>query len=135
MFTHRFKSGAVMNILIADDSPGARLKLRHLLEEMGHTIVGEAGTGHEAVSQCEKLQPDLCLLDIVMPGMDGLNALVELRKKTPQTLVVMVSSAGTVSNMLAASKEGAVDFMIKPFKREKILDLMLRLERTRQKVA
>jgi two-component system chemotaxis response regulator CheY len=124
-----------MNILIADDSPGIRLKLRQILEQMGHTIVGEAGTGIEAVALCEQFKPELCLLDIVMPGMDGLTALVELRKKCPGTQVVMVSSAGTVSNMLTARKEGAVDFMLKPFKREKVADLLLRLERGRKQVA
>jgi two-component system chemotaxis response regulator CheY len=118
-----------MKIIIGDDSPGIRLKLRHYLEDLGHVVVGEAGTGSEAVTLCQELNPDLCLLDIVMPGTDGLAALEMIRKQSPRVLVIMVSSAATVTNILAARKLGAVDFLIKPFKREKVIDVLSKLER------
>ncbi len=107
-----------MRILIADDEPIAREILREHLESFsGVTLVGEASTGTEAVDKTLALQPDLLLLDLEMPQLDGLGVVRRLRPDL-QPLVVFVTAYQ--QHALSAFEVGAVDYLLKPVRRERL---------------
>ncbi len=108
-------------ILVVDDAEFMRLRYRKLLSAEGFEIV-EAGNGQEAVHAYEKERPDLVLMDITMPVMDGLEALKQIRALDGGARVVMSSALGQQRVVLSAIKEGAKDFLVKPFKPENVLD-------------
>lgn len=110
------------NILIVDDSVTYRKTLRKLLEEGGHTIVGEAGDGVQAIDQYQKLKPDLITLDITMPVMNGIDALKWIMEYDSSALVVMVSSSAQASKIKESIELGALDFLPKPFQSQKVLE-------------
>ncbi len=114
-------------IFIVDDSRIFRKILRTTLSENGHEIIGEAGNGQEALTQLKTLSPDIITLDITMPQMDGLQALAEIRNTYPDIKVVMVSAAGQKAKVMEALKQGAVDFLQKPFQPEDVLQLINRI--------
>jgi two-component system nitrogen regulation response regulator NtrX len=118
-------------ILVADDEADIRSSLRMILEYEGFELA-EAGSGPEAIKKVEALHPDAALLDIKMPGMDGLEALAELRRREPELPVVMISGHGTIQTAVEATRLGAFDFMEKPLERDRVL-LVLRnaIERKR----
>lgn len=103
-----------LKILMCDDSLLVRKKLVNALKEQGFTQLLEAADGEEAIQLCEAHNPDLVLLDIVMPKKDGLEALEEIKRIRPETHVVMVSSVGTQNNLIRAIKLGAENFLQKP---------------------
>ncbi len=113
-------------VLICDDSMLVRKKLRTLVEDCGFWVV-EAQNGRLGVTHYEKELPDIVLMDIVMPELTGLEALAEIRKIDPKAVVVMISSSGTSSKLIEALKQGAVDFVQKPFEAEQIKEMLLRL--------
>ena len=101
-------------ILVIDDEAGIRDSLRMTLEYAGYEFVG-AATGQEGLALAEREAPDVVLLDIKMPGMDGMDVLTRLRAMSELTPVVMISGHGTTSTAVEAIKKGAVDFLDKPF--------------------
>ncbi len=115
-----------MKVLIVDDSVDHRSKLRQYLEEMGSHVT-EAGSGAEALSIYGTLKPDVVALDRVMPDLNGLSTLEELKRVDPNAKVVMISSTHTVSEMLEAREAGALGFLLKPLKREKVRDVINKL--------
>lgn len=106
------------NILIVDDSRISRRVLRNSLELLGHTVVGEAGNGDEALKLYDECNPDLVTMDITMPGMDGIECLFRLREKDPNAKVIMITAAGTNDKMVKAVKYGCLDYIVKPFDEE-----------------
>ena len=110
--------GKVANILIVDDSRISRRVLRNSLELLGHTVVGEAGNGDEALKLYDECNPDLVTMDITMPGMDGIECLFRLREKDPNAKVIMITAAGTNDKMVKAVKYGCLDYIVKPFDEE-----------------
>ncbi|MHC5019096.1 MAG: sigma-54-dependent transcriptional regulator [Planctomycetota bacterium] len=100
-------------ILVCDDEPQIRESLKTVLNYEGYHVV-EAARAEEALEKLEKVDPDLLLLDIKMPGMDGLTALSEIHTRRPQLPVVMISGHGTVETAVEATKRGAFDFLEKP---------------------
>ncbi|MHA1449912.1 MAG: response regulator [Candidatus Hodarchaeales archaeon] len=108
-------------ILITDDSLFMRKLIGKILKEQGHTIIGEAGSGEAAVEKFAKLKPDLVIMDIVMPGMNGLIALKKIIKLDPLAKVIMMSAQGQKSLASEAIKNGASEFVIKPFKVEQVI--------------
>lgn len=96
-----------------------RMRLRKLLEEDGHEVI-EASNGEEAVEAFNNQEPDLVLMDITMPKMDGLTALKTIKAQAPEAKVVMCSSLGQKSAVLEAIKSGAQDFIVKPFEPERV---------------
>ena len=94
-------------ILIVDDHPLTRDALATLLGAHGLEVVGCASDGAQAIADAERLQPDLVLLDLSMPGMDGLAALPHLRHAAPSCEVVVLTASGTEENLLAAIRAGA----------------------------
>ncbi len=100
-------------ILLVDDHPLTRSALAALLQQNGFDVVGEASDGREAIVCAEQLQPDLILLDLSMPGLDGLQALPRLREAAPACEVVVLTASGTEENLLAAIRGGAAGYLLK----------------------
>ncbi|OGO77022.1 MAG: hypothetical protein A2Y23_03355 [Clostridiales bacterium GWB2_37_7] len=103
------------NILIADDSITMRKTLNTILTESGFTVVAEAGSGYEACIGFDKHLPDLVILDINMPFINGIEALRAILSKHPYAKIIMVSSEGNSSLISHALNMGAKDYIIKPF--------------------
>ena len=101
------------SVLIADDHPLTRSALSALLGQHGFQVVGEAADGRAAVSEARRLQPDLVLLDLSMPNVDGLAALPQLREAAPNCEVVVLTASGTEDNLLAAIRGGAAGYLLK----------------------
>jgi DNA-binding NarL/FixJ family response regulator len=108
-------------ILVVDDHPLTRDALASLLAQGGFTVVGEAAEGAEALELAEALQPDLILLDLSMPGLDGLSALPRLRSAAPGCEVVVLTASGTEENLLAAIRGGAAGYLLKSEPPERIV--------------
>jgi len=103
------------NILIVDDAAFMRMMLRNILEKIGHTIIGEAADGNEAINKYKQLHPDLVTLDITMPEVDGIEALKGIRKVDENAKCVMCSAMGQQAMVIEAIQNGAKDFIVKPF--------------------
>jgi two-component system nitrogen regulation response regulator NtrX len=114
-----------LRLLIVDDEAPARHRLREVLEDCGQDlalqVVAEADNGMDALAHAEREQPDAVLLDIRMPGMDGLEVLDRIRAITDTLPVVIVSGHGTVATAVEATKRGAFDFIEKPLESERVL--------------
>ncbi len=108
------------SILIVDDEKAIQTSLQGVLEDEGYQVAA-AGTGSEALARLAEEAPDLILLDIWMPGIDGLEALAEIKQLRPDQTVVMISGHGTIETAVKATKLGAYDFIEKPLSLEKTL--------------
>lgn len=107
-------------ILIIDDEKDIRAALAGILEDEGYQVLS-AESGAEGIECAEQELPDLILLDIWMPGMDGLETLEKLKLKLPQVTIIMISGHGTIETAVRATKLGAFDFIEKPLSLEKVL--------------
>lgn len=112
-------------ILVVDDAMFMRSRLKALLEGAGHEVV-EAQNGREALTAYAESAPDVVLMDVTMPEMDGLEALKEIRASSPEARVIMCSALGQQSIVLEAVRAGARDFIVKPFRPEKVLEAVQR---------
>jgi two-component system, chemotaxis family, chemotaxis protein CheY len=110
-----------INILIADDLSFMRMIQKDILTERGYNVVGEASDGREAVEKFKSLRPHLVLLDITMPNMNGLEAMRKIFSIDPHAKVIMCSALGQQNLIVEAIKAGVKDFVVKPFKPERIL--------------
>lgn len=111
-------------ILIVDDAAFMREMLCDLLTEEGYQIAAEAADGDEAVAAYAEHSPDLVMLDIVMPRKSGLEALREIVAHDPEAKVVMCSALGQESLVIEALEAGAKDFVVKPFKPDRAIDVI-----------
>jgi two-component system NarL family response regulator len=111
-------------ILLVDDHPLTRDALATLLEKKGFSIVGQAGDGNEAIDFARRLLPDLVLLDLSMPELDGISALPSLREAAPDCEVVVLTASGTEENLLAAIRGGAAGYLLKTESPERIVDFL-----------
>lgn len=107
-------------ILIVDDAQFMRHLLKKVLVEAGFEVVGEATNGEEAVALYQTLKPDLVTLDVVMPKMNGLEALHQIREFDGDAKVVMVSAIDQRDNLLDAIRAGALDYIVKPFDAQRV---------------
>lgn len=114
-------------ILIVDDSRTSRKILKELLEGGGHEVVGEASNGEEGLLLYRELKPEAVTMDITMPTMNGLESLKCIKKEDGNAKVIMITAAGQKEKMLQAIKEGADDFITKPFGPEQILGAIERV--------
>jgi two-component system, chemotaxis family, chemotaxis protein CheY len=113
-------------ILIVDDAEFLRMRISKMLVADGHEVI-EAENGLQAVESYKANKPDVVLMDITMPEMDGLTALKEIRSHDPKARVVMLTALGQESVVLEAIKSGARDFVVKPFERERVLGAISKL--------
>src|SRR5438309_7879617 len=111
-------------ILIVDDHPLTRQALASLLGAHGLDVIGCASDGAEAIVEAGRLQPDLVLLDLLMPGLDGLSALPRLREAAPGCEVVVLTASGTEENLLAAIRGGAAGYLLKTESPERIAEFL-----------
>lgn len=107
------KSNVGERILIVDDHPLTRDALSGLLAQQGFDVVGEAEDGRRAIDEAVSLQPDIVLLDLTMPGMDGLTALPRIREGAPDCEVVVLTASDAEENLLAAIRAGASGYLLK----------------------
>jgi len=111
-----------MNVLITDDETPARIRLRALVEELGHKVVGEAAHGEQALQVSESMQPDIILLDIRMPGMDGIETAMHLMEQKNPPAVIFVTAYD--QHALRAFETNAVDYLLKPIRKERLQDAL-----------
>ena len=108
-------------VLIVDDIPFIRSVIRDILVEGGYKVIGEASDGIQALAHYKALKPDIVLLDINMPVLDGIEALKRIKKINSEAIVIMCSSLGDQENIVSSISLGAKDFVVKPFRKERIL--------------
>lgn len=111
--------GKKHKVLICDDSLLVRKKLRDVLQDMNCEVV-EASNGNEVVAAFKSSKPDIVFMDIVMPELDGLEALKQIKEYDEHAKVIMLSSTGTSAKLIQALKSGAIDFIQKPYTVEQI---------------
>jgi two-component system chemotaxis response regulator CheY len=110
-----------IDVLIADDLKFIKLVLRESIEKAGFRVVGEASNGEEAVELYQNTRPDVVLMDITMPKMDGLAALKQILKLDPEAKIIMCSALGQQTLIVQALQLGAKDFIVKPFREERVV--------------
>src|SRR5271169_5058728 len=110
--------------LIVDDSVFARKNLSKMVESFGGQVVGEAGDGVNAITEYDRLTPDIVLMDITMPQMEGIEAAEKIVSQHPTARIVMVSSVGYQENIVAALQRGARHFVQKPVKPEVLYEII-----------
>ena len=115
------------NILIADDALFMRMMLKKVLTSGGHTVIGEAENGRRAIELYASLHPDLVVMDITMPDVDGLQALVEITRADPDAHIIMCTALGQQDKVRLALTSGARDYVVKPFDANKLLDTVKRV--------
>lgn len=104
-----------INVLIVDDLAFIKMVLRDILEKSGFRVIGEASSGEEAIRLYMEKKPDVVLMDITMPGMDGLTALRRIREADQAARVIICSALGQQKLIVQAIQLGAKDFIVKPF--------------------
>lgn len=113
-------------VLIVDDDAELRSTLSEILKGAGYHI-DEASSGKEAIERMASKDFDIALLDLMMPKMNGIETLTELKKITPKTKVIMITAFATVENAVDAIKKGASDYISKPFRIEELLTTIRRV--------
>jgi len=111
--------------LVVDDSIFARKNIAKVVEMMGGVVEGEATTGREAIDLYFKIKPDVVIMDISMPEMEGLEALAKIREKDKNANVIIISSLGYQELVKKALSLGAKHFISKPFQSDKAAEMVL----------
>lgn len=120
----RKKDNQAVRYLVVDDSVFARKSLVKMVESFGGQIVGEAGDGYTAITEYARSRPDIVLMDITMPQMEGIEAVERIVRDHPEARIVMVSSVGYQDNILAALQKGARHFVQKPVKPDALYEII-----------
>ena len=108
-------------IMLVDDAAFMRMTIKNVLTKMGYTNLLEASDGAQAVELYEKENPDLVIMDITMPNMDGIQALQAIKSKDPGAKVIMCSAMGQEAMVVEAVQAGIKDFIVKPFKEDRLM--------------
>lgn len=115
-------------VLIVDDTVFIRNIIKSIVEEVQFEVVGEAANGKEAVKKFKQLHPDIVVLDINMPGKDGIETLQEIKEINNQTKVIMVSAYSSRRNVIDAFIYGAKEFLAKPIDKERLYQVLKEFE-------
>ena len=110
------------NILICDDAAFMRMMIKDILTKNGYNVVGEAENGLKAVEKYPETKPDLVLMDITMPEMDGIQALKKIKELDPGATVIMCSAMGQQAMVIESIQAGAKDFIVKPFQADRVIE-------------
>lgn len=110
------------NILICDDAAFMRMMIRDILTKNGYNVAGEAENGVKAVEKYTEVKPDLVLMDITMPEMDGIQALKKIKSLDPSATIIMCSAMGQQAMVIESIQAGAKDFIVKPFQADRVLE-------------
>ena len=109
-------------VMLVDDAAFMRMMLKDILSNNGFQVIGEAENGLVAVEKYPDLKPDITIMDITMPEMDGLQAVKEIRALDPQAKIIMCSAMGQQTMVIEAIQSGAKDFVVKPFQPDRVLE-------------
>ena len=109
-------------VIVVDDAAFMRMMIKDILTKNGYNVVGEAENGAKAFEKYNELKPDLVLMDITMPEVDGIAALKKIKGADPNAMVIMCSAMGQQAMVIEAIQGGAKDFIVKPFQPERVLE-------------
>lgn len=109
-------------IMLCDDASFMRMTLKKILEKADHEIVAEAASGDVCLEKYKTFKPDIVLMDITMPEMDGIEATKQITSFDPEAKIIMVSAMGQMVKVCEAIDAGAKDFIVKPFEPERIIE-------------
>ena len=110
------------NILVVDDAAFMRMMIKDILTKNGYNVAGEAENGAKALEKYNEVKPDLVLMDITMPEVDGIQALKNIKAADPNAKVIMCSAMGQQAMVIESIQAGAKDFIVKPFQPDPVLE-------------
>jgi len=110
------------NILIVDDAAFMRMMIKDILSKNGFNVVGEAENGVKAVEKFTELSPDLVIMDITMPEMDGIEAVKAIKGIDASANIIMCSAMGQQAMVIESIQAGAKDFIVKPFQADRVIE-------------
>jgi two-component system chemotaxis response regulator CheY len=113
-----------LKLVIVDDAPFIREILKHIFTNTEIDVVGEARDGEEALEIVQQTQPDVILMDIVMPRKSGIDASMDIMKKWPKTKIIACSTVDQNTMVMRALEAGCVDYLTKPFKAQDVLNVV-----------
>ncbi len=111
-------------VLIVDDVAFMRMLLKDMMTKAGHEVVGEATNGKDAVEKYRDLKPDLVFMDTIMSEMNGIEATKEIMRLNPNAKVIICSAMGQQMMVMEAMQAGAKDFVVKPFREDKVMETL-----------
>ena len=109
-------------ILLVDDAAFMRMMIKDILSKNGYEILGEAENGAIAIEKYKELKPDLVIMDITMPEVDGIEAVKAIKEGDPDAKIIMCSAMGQQAMVIEAIQAGAKDFIVKPFQADRVLE-------------
>lgn len=110
------------SVLVVDDAAFMRMMIKDILSKNGFNVVGEAENGAIAINKYKELNPELVIMDITMPEVDGIAAVKEIKKFDPAAKIVMCSAMGQQAMVIESIQAGAKDFIVKPFQADRVLE-------------
>lgn len=111
-------------VLVCDDAAFMRLSLIKMLKGNGFDVAGEAANGEQAIDEYKILKPDMVLMDITMPGLDGISAVKAIKEFDPEAIIIMCSAMGQYDKIMEAIQAGAKDFVVKPFDETRLIEAL-----------
>ncbi|MCH4888733.1 response regulator [Acidaminobacter sp. JC074] len=109
-------------ILVVDDAAFMRMMIKDVLSKNGYEILGEAENGQKAIEKYKELNPDLVIMDITMPEVDGIQAVKEIKKIDGNAKIIMCSAMGQQAMVIESIQAGARDFIVKPFQADRVVE-------------
>lgn len=109
-------------ILIVDDAAFMRMMIKDILTKNGFEVLGEAENGAKAIEKYKELSPDLVIMDITMPEVDGIEAVKAIKGSHPDAKIIMCSAMGQQGMVIEAIQAGAKDFIVKPFQADRVIE-------------
>lgn len=109
-------------ILIVDDAAFMRMMIKDILSKNGYEVAGEADNGARAIEKFKEIGPDLVVMDITMPEVDGITAVREIKKINGDARIIMCSAMGQQAMVIESIQAGARDFIVKPFQAERVVE-------------
>jgi two-component system chemotaxis response regulator CheY len=110
------------SVLVCDDAAFMRVMIKDILTKNGYEVAGEAENGLKAVEKYNETKPDLVMMDITMPEMDGIQALKKIKETDANATVIMCSAMGQQAMVIESIQSGAKDFIVKPFQADRVLE-------------